>query len=229
MKEPEPEQDRTKMMRLVAYEKIKTKILQNKLDLRRRLNEKQFTPELKLSRTPIREALIMLQKENLITRDEEGGFYVRRFSIKDIQDIYDFREMLERASADLVVSNVTDENLLELSKILHEVEATIKDGNPIEGLLKGLEFHIRIIELSKNSMTIQALKNAYDLLHLVGWSYQKIEMCTESYQEHKRILFALKNRDVHEFQRQISEHISKAKERGFAVVKDDPERVYYSP
>ncbi|MFQ5485664.1 MAG: GntR family transcriptional regulator, partial [Desulfobacterales bacterium] len=121
-----------KAVGLIAYEKIKKKILHNQLDFGQQLLEDNFSSELGMSRTPVREALIMLEKEGLITRSRGKGFYIQRFSVKDVDDFYHFRNIVETGSTDLIISNITREDINELYKILEMVSSIRKNGHPAE-------------------------------------------------------------------------------------------------
>jgi len=214
---------------LIAYEKIKKKILQQELDFREQLREDDLSRELRLSRTPIREALIMLEKEDLLTRSPGRGFSIKQFSVKDVYDFYEFRDILETASTDLIISNITDDNINELSKILEKVEPIIEKGKAGEALAVGLEFHIKIIEVCRNNMIIDTLKNCYEKLILVSWSSHQIEASIESAKEHEKILSALKSKNSEELDIRIHQHIVKARDRTLDIFKGDTERLYVLP
>jgi len=219
----------SKNISMLAYEVIKKKILQNELNSKRSLNEKIFSQDLKFSRTPIREAFIMLEKEDLLTRYEGRGFFVKQFSVKDIDDIYEFRLLVEIAAADIILSRVTDDNIDELYDILEEVEGIIKKGNPADALVKAIEFHVKTIEISNNEMIIKALKNCYDKLILISWSCQNIEASIKSAKEHEAILSALRERDSEKFKMNIRNHIISAKDRVINFLRVDTGKLYFLP
>jgi DNA-binding GntR family transcriptional regulator len=212
-----------------AYEKIKKKILQNELDSEEKLVEDNLSRELNLSRTPIREALIMLQKEGLLARFRGRGFFIQRFSIKDVYDFYEFRNILETASIDLVVSNVTDENINELYKVLEKAKKFIQKGKSTRALVEGLQFHIKFIEICNNDMIINSLTNCYDKLILISWSSHQIEACSQSVKEHEKILSALEEKNSDQLRKYIHQHIINARERTLNIFRDDTQRLYYMP
>jgi len=218
-----------KNVSVIAYEKIKKKILQHQLDFGQRLKEDNFSRELSLSRTPIREALIMLEKEGLLTRSQGRGFYIQRFSMKDVYDFYEFRNILETASTDLIISNITNRNINGLSEVLEKVKRIIKKGNSGEALAVGIQFHIKIIEMCKNDMIINSLKNCYERLILISWSSHEIEASTESAQEHEEILSALKSKDLDGLRMRIHQHIVNARDRTLDIFKANTQRLYFLP
>ena len=140
----------SKNLSIIAYEIIKSAILNRKLRSNETMNISRLANDLKLSRTPIREALVMLEKDGLIIRTDNRGFSIRQFSMKDIHDIYEFRKVLEKASIKLIVANVTDEKIEELSNILKHYQKAIQDNDPEKATLGDLEFHKKLIEICNN-------------------------------------------------------------------------------
>src|SRR5205814_716957 len=80
-----------------AYRLIRDGILQGKLNNRQRLTEDYFAQEFHISKSPIREALNRLEAEGLIEIVPRRGAFVRDFSISDVEEIYEMREILEAA------------------------------------------------------------------------------------------------------------------------------------
>ncbi len=218
-----------KKVGLSTYEKIKKKILQHELDFREKLGEDDLSRELHLSRTPIREALIMLEKEGLLIRSQGKGFSIKQFSIEDVSGFYEFRDISETGSSELIISNVTDDNVNELSNILKKVKGIINKGDAREALVVALQFHIKIIEISNNHMIIDSLKNCYEKMILVSWSSHQIEAATESAKEHERILLALKSKNLDEFRMSTHQHIINARDRILNILKSDTQRLYFLP
>ncbi len=218
-----------KTVSLIAYEKIKKQILHNELDFRQQLLEDNFSSALSISRTPVREALIMLEKEGLITRSQGRGFYIQRFSVKDVDDFYHFRNILETASTDLIISNITEEDIDELYKVLEKVRTIREKGYPAEAMTAGLQFHVRIIEICQNDMIVRSLKNCYDKLILVSWSYYQIESCIKSAKEHEEILEVLKTKDLNKLRIRTRQHLDSARKRTLDIFKIDTQRLYIMP
>ncbi len=79
----------------LAYNSIKAYILRVDLDEDTRLTEEALSNQLGISKSPVREALNSLHTEGLIRIEARRGAYLRRFSIKEVKDLYDLREALE--------------------------------------------------------------------------------------------------------------------------------------
>ncbi len=85
----------TRNLTTLAYESIKRYILEGDLDEESRLTEDFLSGQLGISKSPVREALNTLQGEGLVRIEPRRGAYLRRFTIKEVQDLYDLRETLE--------------------------------------------------------------------------------------------------------------------------------------
>jgi DNA-binding GntR family transcriptional regulator len=214
---------------LIAYKNIKRKILQNELDFRQGLKEVDFSRELGLSRTPVREAFIMLEREGLLARSLGKGFYVQNFSMKDIYDFYQFRHILETASANYIIANVTDKDVDELSNFLQKVDIMIHKGRTGEALAAGLEFHVKIIEICQNELIINSLRNCYEKLTLVSYSVHQLDASYKSAEEHRKILSALRSRDLGKLQEDINEHIVNARDRTLKMFNEHKTKLYFHP
>src|SRR5215467_1470198 len=79
----------------LAYRSIKDYILEGRLDEDSRLTEEFLSSQLGISKSPIREALNRLEAEGLIRIEARRGAYLRSFTNKEIDDLYDVREALE--------------------------------------------------------------------------------------------------------------------------------------
>ena len=86
-------------LRDVVFNTIKDGILSGRLRPGERLLENQLAEELGVSRTPIREALRMLEIENLVDLIPRKGAQVREMSEKDIKDVLEIRKVLEELAA----------------------------------------------------------------------------------------------------------------------------------
>jgi len=214
-----------------AYDLIKTKIIRNEFNPRQRLNEVDLAKEFGLSRTPVREALIMLEKDELITRyDLSRGFYIKHYSLQDINNLYEFRQIIELPLVRGIINNANDHDLDKLSGILKEVDEIIEQNRPADALVRAIDFHLCSFQVcTKNSFMIKSLRNCYEKLIIISWSCQDIGACTHSALEHKQMLGALKARDLSALMECTQRHICGARDRMVDTLKVDGDRLYYLP
>jgi DNA-binding GntR family transcriptional regulator len=212
-----------------AYEWIKTKILRNEISSRRSLNEKLLAEELKLSRTPVREALIMLEREGHLIREEGRGFFIRQFSMKDIEDMFEYREIVERATVDILISKVVQPDIDDLKAIIGQIETHIAEGRHTDALVKGNEFHMRCMRICGNGLIIDGMQRSYERIALIAWSCQNKEMSLKSLKEHKTILSALEERDPEKMKKAIMDHNKSSKERVINLLTSDGLKWHFVP
>src|SRR5882724_6322032 len=111
----------------LAYESIKRYILEGDLDEDSRLTEDFLSGQLGISKSPVREALNTLQSEGLIRIEPRRGAYLRRFTVKEVQDLYDLRETLEAHA--VASAKVTPELIAKLEASIARTKKWLKAGD----------------------------------------------------------------------------------------------------
>ena len=115
-----------KSVRQNIYEAVRDKITYGELHPGERLVEANLVREFKSSRSPVREALRLLESEGLITAENHKGIYVSKLSVRDIEEIYDLRCLLESYAAHLTALQENNEAIAHLTelhdKLIHAAE-----------------------------------------------------------------------------------------------------------
>jgi DNA-binding GntR family transcriptional regulator len=110
-----------------AYEAIRRAIVDGTLKPGQRVIEQQLAKMMNVSRTPVREALFKLERENLVARSGRG-MAVRSFSSEEVRDIYDMRAVLEGYGARLACRRIHETEVALLEQIQTELEQTFSDA-----------------------------------------------------------------------------------------------------
>lgn len=84
-----------KLLGQQAYTQIRKMVMLGEFPAGHRLAEEQIADQLKVSRTPVREALVRLHADRVLTRFSDGGFYVAELDLFDLRDLYELRLTLE--------------------------------------------------------------------------------------------------------------------------------------
>lgn len=113
------------------------------------LNEKGLADEFQVSRTPIREALIRLSGENLVNIVAHSGARVSDLNLRDLQELIELREILERGTGRLAVLNITEEQIRDIEQLSKRVRQ-VKKENFSKLVDYDMEFHKLIREASHN-------------------------------------------------------------------------------
>ena len=182
-------------LRDVVFNTLRDAILTGKLQPGERLMENQLAEKLGVSRTPIREALRMLELENLVELVPRKGAQVLDMSEKDIINVLELRGALEALGVKLACTHMSDEEIEVLKKAQLEVEEAL-DGDDAEKMAAADEkFHDIIFEALGNDKLIQIIGNLriqlyrYRLAHLKAKDQKTI--ITE---QHYKIINAIENR-----------------------------------
>ena len=196
----------------IAFQAIKKAILEKRLVPDVIYNEKVLADELGFSKTPVHEALTALSVKGFVTIIPRKGFQVRALSVKNIQDMYEFRTTLERAVVVKIVSYITDESIDHLKSILDRIAST-DDPTQLGDLDR--DFHTYLASLTENLYIIEALDNLWELCAWIAVRAMTNDIRNHEpmFQEHLKIWEGLKARDAQGAIKAMDQHLRKAEDR----------------
>ena len=142
-----------------VYSEIKRRIITLELKPGEILDEKQLMSELKVGRTPIREALLMLKNENLIVSLPNKSAYVKELTLKDVKDLSEALMNIERLTASLAAQRITSEGLNEIKKVGEEIEGVVSRKDYWEIESQNRVFHQLIAKACGNRYLISIHEN----------------------------------------------------------------------
>ncbi len=192
------------------YNYLKKSIIENKLKVNERINEKEIADIFRVSRTPVREAVARLAAEGFINIDYHREAVVKEISFKEIQQIFEVIRILDSSTIDLVVDNIDIAALNKIEKMTSKLESyfLMKDINKYidtniaihekmwayvpNDFLQELLFHCSIKIKRYTFILNQALANSENL--------------SRSMSTHQEILKALKNKEKEKLKILISKH-----------------------
>jgi DNA-binding GntR family transcriptional regulator len=201
----------------LAYESIKRYILEGELDEESRLTEDFLSGQLGISKSPVREALNTLQGEGLIRIEPRRGAYLRRFTIKEVQDLYDLRETLEVHA--VAIAKVTPELVASLEASISRMKQWLKTGDKRRHIEEDARFHGLIAEGSGNRELCRVLANIQNQIWLFRCKTYRLSSTTAP-GAHRAILDALNVNDKKAAQTAMSEHIRLVRNRLIDHLKD---------
>lgn len=119
-----------------------------------KINTKQISEELGISRTPVRTALERLVQEKLVEQVGEKGFKVCQVDWQDCMALYDIREMIEGSAAYIAANTITDAQLEQLKKPILMAKRAKEQGDVLALFDADNLFHEMIVRFSGNSYLI---------------------------------------------------------------------------
>ncbi|MCL6443189.1 MAG: GntR family transcriptional regulator [Alicyclobacillus sp.] len=160
------------------------------------LIELQLAAEFNASRAPVREALLMLERDGLVTRAPHRGFVVKKFSKEEIHQLYDATFRIEEIAFEKAIKNITDEDLAHLAAILEGQRTAISDHDIVRYYDLNEEFHSYILSVARNQFLAdmhRSLRRSSRPLSIL--SIGQGNNMSSSYEEHVRQFEALKRGD----------------------------------
>jgi len=177
-----------------VYYDIKRDILTGLYEAGAALSVDAFVQKHHLSRTPVRDALNRLQHEGLVTAIPRVGYFVTQVTVKDVQDIFQLRAVLEAASAEMAARNITNEQLLQLEQTLTGYDAG--DFDSYFRFLEGnREFHYRVALASGNRLLAEEVGQLLDRMQRLLFLKLDRRPAGQMVHEHHELISALRQRD----------------------------------
>ena len=199
---------------------IRDRILKGEYKIGEKIKENQIATELRVSRTPIREAFKQLENEGLIDYIPNRGCFAKGFTKQDIEDIYAVRKALEVLSVEWAVNRITPEEISNLQdqSDLMEFYTTRKDGRKV--LEINTDFHDIIYNATGSRFMAQVLRSYKEYIEQTRKVlFYESEYLEEIFAEHKAILDSIKERDVVKAKEAMARHLDGSKRRAQVVYK----------
>jgi len=181
------------------------------------LNEEKLADELQVSRTPVREALIRLSGERLVTIIPHLGARASEINLQDFQEIIELREVLERGVARLAAQNITEEQIHQLEELNTAIRC---DGGENIGQLitYDMKFHRILAEACRNDRlgeSLSVIQNQFfRIQRMISHKPERMHA------DVPKLIQALKKRDSNQLEKLLMDHVgnfAKAVRRYFKI------------
>ena len=190
-------------------ERLRDQILINQLKPGERLIADDLALSFGVSRSMIREALLLLATEGFINIVPRKGTFVTQMSAKQANDLFEVRLLLEGQVASLAAERRTAENLRDLRETADFGLAAALAGNVDQLPALNTRFHNLLADTADNDYLTETLSR---LSNIIQWVYSRriIERSTDSWKEHLRIVDAIERMDPAAAKSAAHEHITRA-------------------
>ena len=193
-------------LREVVFNNLRDAILKGQLKPGERLLENHLADKLGVSRTPVREALRMLEQENLVELIPRRGAQVLDISAEDIKNILEIRSALEVVSIRHACQKMDNDSLKELKKHNAEFEAAF-EARDYEGVADE-KFHDVIFSAAGNKRLVVIISNIQAQVYRYRMAYLKVyETKTAVLNHHRNIMEAIEKQDAALGEKVMAEHI----------------------
>ena len=193
---------------------LRTRILTGEYEMGEKLVENKIAKELKVSRTPVRDAFKQLTKERLIEYIPNKGCFAKGFSQKDMADIYAVRKAVEELAVQWAIENADDSSIEGLKEQLDLMNFYTEHGFYDKLLQANEDFHNMLYQMTGSRFIVQVLSSYQDYVHLARKStLSKEENLPAVYAEHVRIYESIRDRDVERAKVEVGTHLEGSAKR----------------
>jgi DNA-binding GntR family transcriptional regulator len=203
-----------RLLRETVYEQIRADILSLRLAPGAEMREAELAARFEVSKSPVRDALMRLERENLVITLPRQGYRVAPVSLSDVQDMFHLRIALERACMERIVRQASDEQLASL-----EPFRRFERDDWAAGFIEyNRAFHRKLAEVAGNPRMRDQLNNLID--HMERAVLMSVNRATQGsgntsglVEEHSRMIDSLQQRQSKRAERQAEQHIAAAGKR----------------
>lgn len=193
--------------RTFAYLELKGRMIHGEIPPGARISERSLSQVLGVSRTPLREALLQLESENLVERTDSGGWQVPRLSERHVRDIFAVRGQLEVVAVRLSIERASDQEVVELESFLDASETAFAVNDVVSMTGANGEFHTAVYRSAHSrwlETTIEPVRNqTIRIRFLIAGGVARPE-----YSEgHRQIFDALRARNPRTAEAIMSDHV----------------------
>jgi len=139
----------------VVLDNIRRRILTGEFRPAQKINESEIAVNLGISRSPVREAFRILERDGLITTLPRKGSYITDISLKDLEELFEVRKILECYALDCIKMRA-NKSSDKIKPMIEELEKNLFKKHDPFSVISG--FHYSLVELSHNSRLIELYK-----------------------------------------------------------------------
>ncbi len=190
--------EKSEPMRELVYEELKRLIIEGEIEPGARIVETEYAEKFQISRTPIREAIRMLELEGFVESQSKGGVIVKTITKEDIEEIYRIRIALESIIIEEVIKKAGARDIRRLTRLMEDTEdlmAEYEDEKEVFELFS--EFNNILYDIADLNRVREMITN----IKLYLSSFRRIAIENEerreiAFKDHKAIVEAIKAGDT---------------------------------
>lgn len=202
-----------------VYQSIKSYLLSGQMGPGRKLTQESLAGKLRVSRTPVREALHRLESEGLVSRSDTGGFLVPDLSVHELDELFDLRSVLEGFSVRFACNGISEKKILFLEEVVDKSQEAHSNGEAEEIFFWNTEFHDTIHNITSERKRFKSLitnMREYVLRYRMDTLYH-LDLAQKSINAHRKILLAFRLKDPNLAEYTMRRHIQESKEDAMII------------
>ena len=211
----------------LVQRELERMILAGDLPAGQQLREVEVAAMLGVSRGPVREAFRALEESGLVRLEKNRGVYVRQISVREADEIYELRGVLDEYVGRKLAQTITPLQIRELRQIVSRMEAAASSNDVGAYLAANLEFHDRMVELAGNDKLLLVYRRLVNELHLFRRrTLEQGGTLSVSTREHRDIVKLIADGQAAAAGKALHDHVAASRERMHASLgpgdREDP-------
>lgn len=192
----------------LLYEAMQKTIILGEVGTGVRINEKEVSRRMNISRTPIRYALKQLENDGLVSHIQGKGVVIRGISIKDAYEIYAIRAPLDILASATAMNKMTDEDFDKLNQLLIETER-LNEIDDVDSVIKRISEFNDFIYSKANMPRLKSIsyKLREYLIYFRDISIRSRERRDKALLEHRIIYDSMRLKDISSLDRITKQHL----------------------
>jgi DNA-binding GntR family transcriptional regulator len=200
---------RPQTLKDLAYAEIRQLLTVGSIKTSDIITANQFAGTLKVSRTPVREALLQLASEGFLVALDGRGFMIRQFSEKDVRDFFEVRRMVEVHVIKQLAESLQKADFDEMDEMLLIMRQRADEDDPSGFLETDKAFHMDLVHKYNNSLLITITEQIRTLIAILGqralYTPGRIQRVLE---EHAEIVEGFRRRNVQSASEAMIHHLN---------------------
>ena len=195
-----------------VYLHLRDQILNRTIEPSSRLVEAQIAKKIGTSRTPVREALHLLEKDGFIESIPRVGYYVKKLALDELDEIFEIRLVNEKLACRWAIERMDDARLRGLEKNIAKTRAALQKGSPHLFLKYDEEFHEILVTAAGSKHLLDICQQLRRLMLRYRSESIKTERSVKmALQGHTRMVECLKNKDLVGLEDELVSHLKSSR------------------
>ena len=214
------EQPNSQNLHEAIFQKLRLLLVEGKIPPGSKLNERELAESLKVSRTPIREAIRRLAADGLVELIANRGAIALQLSVVDVINTFDVIADLEGFSGELAAKNISDAALSELEALQYEMMASYARRDLSSYYKLNLRIHQLINQAANNPVLSKLFSQVNARIEALRFrSNQDGVKWEKAVEEHQEMLDALKARDSARMRKIMMQHVKNKRDVVVQLIK----------
>ena len=199
-------------LRQMIYSQILEDILTGRINSGEKLTEADLAKRFNVSRTPIREALLQLEKEEFVVHKKHVGAVVRKVSARQVEETHDVVALLESYATEIAAPKMTERDVSALEKLQVKMKDCLKESKFSSYVKLNAEFHDVFSKKCGNEKLRESILDLRKSIYRVIAEGQTLPRHASEYlKSHEKILEAVKTNKPSEAAQLMKSHVLDSK------------------